>query len=246
MGCSSFSMEKLKKDLEIRQAKRQRGTLPEIGSIVYFKTKRLIGRVVSVNYGKVEIFLRQIGSGELHRIEYKKEWKRITDVPELAKFSPNFAVTAPYRGSMVNGYIVHHEDSKLVVRFKPDPAHSVDKTNWMLGSTHKYDAAALSIGHSGEDRPRNRNKIEIKQDERQMKSCGHAFIYCSSCGNGIWNDPCTCYITRKRKSWHCQQCGTKSPRRDDICCGSSPLYKQTQSNGYPSVLFQQNGCKELI
>mmetsp|Transcript_41911 Transcript_41911/g.97766 ORF Transcript_41911/g.97766 Transcript_41911/m.97766 type:complete len:135 (-) Transcript_41911:235-639(-) len=130
-------------------------------------------------------------------------------------------------------------DGKVLVKFRPDEAHSMDKTNWSLGTTERYDASAIKNGHSGADRPRDRTPEEILAEKQSVMGAGVAFIYCGTCGNGIWENPCGCYTGGGKKGHFCQKCGKQGSSGSSVCCGAK-IGTGAQNQGYPKVLARQN------
>jgi len=142
------------------------------------------------------------------------------DKTPLAEYvACEFKVTTEYRGADVNGRAVgfsgEGDTVKIRVKFLPDDAHAaVDidkgtKFSSRLGSSEALEKSKVKPGHSGAERPRNRTKEEIKAEGNLMRFAGVAYIYCSSCGIGVWEDPCLCYVNHKRKGWYCQKCGKR-------------------------------------
>jgi len=169
------------------------------------------------------------------------EFKKLDDIPELKPFLPSLECTATFRGSKVNGWIeAVGQDSQLKVHFLPDAAHdSVDKTHWVLGARDSFQAADLTPGHNGDERPRNRTVKEIAEEKQAVLSYGISYVHCCRCGRGIWEDPCNCYVVRA-PGYACAQCGKKHKSANAVCCGER-ISENAQNQGWASTLEDQYG-----
>jgi len=217
---------------------------------VYFHTAQRCMYVVSkvIDPEKVEYYEfddESKNSDDSWPWDYR--WMELKDTL-IGAYAPTFQVTADYRGAKVNGIATDFEEEtkKIKVSFKPDPAHQkYDKTDSRLGKHEFYVTSELTPGHTGAERPRNRNATEKNAERDRLKSYGVTFIHCGSCGIGMWEDPCDCYVNHKRKGWYCQECGKQASSGSRVCCGRK-VADGAQNQGWAKVLYNMYGRKEPV
>lgn len=216
---------------------------PAPGDVIYIERYGEMGTVKRVDVDEARIYYTEPGRPDGDEDDCKlhtDDWKKASDVPALAPFLPSMEVTATHRGSKVNGWVVGDKGSKgLEVKFLPDAAHDkVDKTHWKLGGQATVKDA--TPGHTGAKRPRNRNKSEMDAEHELCKFAGIVCLHCCSCGKGIWEDPCDCYVTRRRKGYYCVECGSKGSGPNSRCCGRA-VNDGPQNQGWINTLANQYG-----
>eukprot|EP00164_Ancoracysta_twista_P001036 GFYU01001352.1.p1 GENE.GFYU01001352.1~~GFYU01001352.1.p1 ORF type:complete len:247 (+),score=43.72 GFYU01001352.1:93-833(+) len=242
MGCVSSiqaqAMAKLEEKARENQ-KKQNGTPPDMGSFIFREGYGEIGVVVEIDEEAGKFKYKEIvPSGYESWAKYAKDWCYVKDKPEFAPYVDcEFKVTAPFRGSNCNGYIMDERDGEIRVKFRPDAAHAkVDKTDWELGCGEWLKPDKITPGHTGDERPRNRTEAEIQEEVNALRGYGVACQHCYGCGQSIAKDPCDCYLNKSGKGGHCVECGKKAVK----CCGRA-VANGPQNQGYVNVLGRQYG-----
>ena len=223
---------------------------PDVHDVLIFPSYGgRIGKVHAVSDNKCEVI--ELGpDGKDSKYDWEG-YKKVESIPALQALilvdgELDAAVTAPMRGADCHGWVVRYDvdTQKVSVKFRPDAAFKViDPTDFKEGDSEEMLITDVKKGHveGAAERPRNRNAAEIAKEKNLVKSYGVAYIHCAGCGIGVWDNPCDCFITQKRKGFFCQECGKKHPSANSICCSNKRISQQAQNQGWAHTLAEKYG-----